>query len=66
MEKLGGGLRRAAVGTSPEAAVVSSPLLAARADSTEAVCQGCGGLRAESGVGVSLVGMRCSHMCTRP
>lgn len=66
VEKLGGGLQRAAVGTSPEAAVVSSPLLAARADSTEAVWQGPGGLRAEIGVEVSLVGMRCSHMCTRP
>lgn len=36
MEKLGGDLWRVAVGTSPEVVVISSPLLAAQADSIDA------------------------------
>ena len=65
VEKLGGDLWRVAVGTSPEVVVISSPLLAAQADSIDATWQVPGGLRAETGVEVSLVGMQRSHMCTR-
>ena len=65
VEKLGGDLWWVAVGTSPEVVVIRSPLLAAQAESVDAMWQVPGGLRAETGVVVSLVGMQCSHMCTR-